>query len=63
VVLAGGAGTRFWPASRRAVPKPFVPLLGDRTLLGDTLERLRLLAPARRTTVVSAEELAAATRA
>jgi mannose-1-phosphate guanylyltransferase len=62
VVLAGGAGTRFWPASRRAVPKPFVPLLGDRTLLGDTLERLRLLAPARRTTVVSAEELAAATR-
>ena len=62
MVLAGGAGTRFWPASRRAVPKPFVPLLGRRTLLGDTLARLRLLAPARRTTVVSAEELAAATR-
>jgi mannose-1-phosphate guanylyltransferase len=61
-VLAGGAGTRFWPASRRAVPKPFVPLVGRRTLLGDTLERLRLLAPASRTTVVSAEELAGATR-
>ena len=61
-MLAGGAGTRFWPASRRAVPKPFVPLVGERTLLGDTLERLRLLAPPGRTTVVSAEELARATR-
>ena len=63
MVLAGGAGTRFWPASRRAVPKPFVPLVGERTLLGDTLARLRLLAPAKRTTVVSAESLAPATRA
>ncbi len=63
MVLAGGAGTRFWPASRRAVPKPFVPLVGRRTLLGDTLERLRLLAPAGRTTVVSAQALAGATRA
>ena len=62
-MLAGGAGTRFWPASRRAAPKPFVPLVGRRTLIGDTLARLRLLAPARRTTVVSAEELGAATRA
>ncbi len=62
-MLAGGAGTRFWPASRRARPKPFVPLVGQRTLLGDTLARLRLLAPAKRTTVVSAEELASATRA
>ena len=62
-MLAGGAGTRFWPASRRARPKPFVPLVGQRTLLGDTLARLRLLAPAKRTTVVSAEELGAATRA
>ena len=63
MVLAGGAGTRFWPASRRAVPKPFVSLVGRRTLIGDTLERLRLLAPPSRTTVVSAEELAGATRA
>jgi len=62
VVLAGGAGTRFWPASRRAAPKPFLPLVGERTLLGDTLERLRRLAPAARTTVVSADSLAAATR-
>jgi mannose-1-phosphate guanylyltransferase/mannose-6-phosphate isomerase len=62
-VLAGGAGTRFWPASRKARPKPFLPLVGARTLLADTLERLRLLAPARHTTVVVAEALAAASRA
>jgi mannose-1-phosphate guanylyltransferase len=61
-VLAGGAGTRFWPASRRERPKPFVPLVGERTLLGDTLLRLRRLAPAARTTVVSAQILARATR-
>jgi mannose-1-phosphate guanylyltransferase len=57
-VLAGGAGTRFWPASRRARPKPFVPLLGERTLLEDTLDRLRPLAPPRRTWVVAARALA-----
>ncbi len=62
-MLAGGAGTRFWPASRRSRPKPFVPLIGERTLLGDTLERLRRVAPAERTTVVSAETLAAPSRA
>ena len=62
-MLAGGAGTRFWPASRRALPKPFVNLVGTRTLLGDTLERLRLDAPARRTTVVSSASLARPTRA
>jgi mannose-1-phosphate guanylyltransferase/mannose-6-phosphate isomerase len=62
-VLAGGAGTRFWPASRRALPKPFIPLVGKRTLIGDTLARLRRLAPPERTTVVSAETLARPTRA
>ncbi len=61
-MLAGGSGTRFWPASRRRMPKPFVPLLGRRTLLDDTLERLRRLAPAERTWVVSARDLGRVTR-
>ena len=30
VILAGGGGTRLWPLSRQARPKPFLPLLGDR---------------------------------
>ncbi|NOT30965.1 MAG: hypothetical protein HOP15_11005, partial [Planctomycetes bacterium] len=30
VVMAGGSGTRFWPASRRARPKQFLPVWGGR---------------------------------
>ncbi len=33
VILAGGGGTRLWPLSRPERPKPFLPLLGDRSLL------------------------------
>lgn len=40
LILAGGSGTRFWPASRRRRPKQLLPLLGDRTLLRLTLDRL-----------------------
>jgi mannose-1-phosphate guanylyltransferase/mannose-6-phosphate isomerase len=56
-VLAGGAGTRFWPASRRARPKPFVSLLGEGTLLDATLERLYRVAPADRVSVVAPRRL------
>jgi mannose-1-phosphate guanylyltransferase/mannose-6-phosphate isomerase len=40
VILAGGGGTRLWPLSRQARPKPFLNLLGDRTLLQATVDRL-----------------------
>ena len=40
VILAGGGGTRLWPLSRPETPKPFLPLLGDRSLLQLTVERL-----------------------
>lgn len=40
VIMAGGGGTRLWPLSRMARPKPFLPLLGDRTLLQATVSRL-----------------------
>jgi mannose-1-phosphate guanylyltransferase len=40
VILAGGGGTRLWPLSRPEVPKPFLPLLGQRTLLQLTYDRL-----------------------
>ena len=39
-VLCGGSGTRLWPLSRKAYPKQFIPLFGDRSLLELTLERL-----------------------
>jgi mannose-1-phosphate guanylyltransferase len=40
VILAGGGGTRLWPLSRPETPKPFLPLLGERSLLQLTVERL-----------------------
>jgi mannose-1-phosphate guanylyltransferase len=55
LILAGGGGTRLWPASRRRRPKQFLPLLpGGRTLLGATVERLASLAPPERTLIVTA---------
>jgi mannose-1-phosphate guanylyltransferase len=40
VILAGGGGTRLWPMSRPETPKPFLPMLGDRSLLQLTVDRL-----------------------
>lgn len=45
VILCGGAGTRLWPLSRKALPKQFAPLLDGKSLLQLTLERLRVLNP------------------
>jgi len=39
VVLCGGSGTRLWPRSRRTKPKPFLPLIGERTMFEATLGR------------------------
>ncbi len=43
VILCGGSGTRLWPLSRKSFPKQFVPLIGDKSLLQLTLERVRAL--------------------
>jgi mannose-1-phosphate guanylyltransferase len=40
VIMAGGGGTRLWPLSSPERPKPFLPLLGNRTLLQLTADRL-----------------------
>lgn len=40
VILAGGAGTRLWPLSTAAAPKHLLPLLGETTLLEETLRRV-----------------------
>jgi len=39
VILCGGSGTRLWPRSRVAMPKPFLPLVGKRTLFEQALDR------------------------
>ncbi|MEO5707701.1 MAG: sugar phosphate nucleotidyltransferase [Alteraurantiacibacter sp.] len=39
VILCGGSGTRLWPRSRKTMPKPFLPLVGEHTLFEATLDR------------------------
>jgi mannose-1-phosphate guanylyltransferase len=62
IVMAGGSGTRFWPASRAALPKQLLSLAGDRTLLEDTVARIAGLVPPERTMVVTAARLLDAVR-
>jgi mannose-1-phosphate guanylyltransferase/mannose-6-phosphate isomerase len=40
VILSGGSGTRLWPLSRELYPKQFLPLVGQSTMLQDTVRRL-----------------------
>jgi mannose-1-phosphate guanylyltransferase len=53
VVMAGGAGTRFWPLSRRRRPKQFLPIAAGRTMIEETVERLRPALPDRRILTIS----------
>lgn len=62
VVLAGGAGERFWPASRARRPKPFLEVVGGRSLLDATLARARRFADADRVWIVCGHEHAAEMR-
>ena len=56
LVLSGGAGTRLWPLSRRARPKQFLDLLGERSLLQDTVDRVSEFVPRERIFVVAPPE-------
>lgn len=60
LVLAGGSGTRFWPASRRSRPKQLLALEGERSLLRSTVDRLAPLVPPERVWVATTPELAGA---
>jgi mannose-1-phosphate guanylyltransferase len=44
-ILAGGSGTRFWPASTPGRPKQLLPLAGESSLIADTVQRALGLAP------------------
>lgn len=45
VIIAGGAGTRLWPLSRKSSPKPFLPGRDGRSFLQATLARAQRLSP------------------
>lgn len=57
VIMAGGVGARFWPASRTARPKQLLSLVGDRTMIQDTVDRLGDLVPSDRIVVVTNQSL------
>jgi mannose-1-phosphate guanylyltransferase len=52
VIMAGGSGTRFWPASRPHMPKQFLKITSDRTMLEETMARVALFTTLERTSVV-----------
>ena len=60
VIMAGGSGTRFWPASRRDLPKQYLPIGSGESLVAQTLARLEGVVAAERTLVVSARSQARA---
>ena len=62
IIMAGGTGTRFWPASRNDTPKQLLRLVGDATMLRQTLDRLGELVPNERRMVVTNERLVEAVR-
>jgi mannose-1-phosphate guanylyltransferase len=58
VILAGGSGTRFWPRSRRARAKQVLALDGERSMIQQTVERLKPLASLAKTWIITNEFLA-----
>ena len=64
VIMAGGAGTRFWPASRKLHPKQLLPLgpSTDESLIQSTVRRLRGIFPPERIFIATGAHLVEATR-
>jgi len=56
LILSGGAGTRLWPLSRKSKPKQFLQLVGERTLLQDTIDRIAEIIPDERIFAVAPPE-------
>ncbi|MGH8057881.1 MAG: sugar phosphate nucleotidyltransferase, partial [Candidatus Entotheonellia bacterium] len=53
VIMAGGQGTRFWPRSRRTRPKQLLNIVGQTTMVEQTLARITPLIPPEHVVVVA----------
>jgi mannose-1-phosphate guanylyltransferase len=59
LILAGGRGTRFWPRSRKAQAKQVLRFFGDRSLIQQTVDRLRPVLPPERIWILTNDHLRA----
>jgi mannose-1-phosphate guanylyltransferase len=62
VIMAGGAGTRFWPLSRSSTPKHLLTIVSDKPLIADCVERFEGLLPSQNLFIVTTAEQATAIR-
>ncbi len=61
VIMSGGSGTRFWPKSRQSMPKQLLPLVGERSMIRETVDRVRPWIAPEQTWVVTNRAQQAAT--
>ena len=57
LIMAGGRGTRFWPRSRRRTAKQVLCFMGERTLIQQTVDRLKPVLPPERIWIVTNDYL------
>src|SRR5213593_844966 len=55
IIMAGGKGERFWPVSREKTPKQLITLLGNRSFLQQTVDRVLPLVPVKNILVITNE--------
>jgi len=58
IILAGGSGTRFWPLSRETCPKQMLQIVGEDTLLRQTIKRVNGFVPPGNIWIVTTEDKA-----
>jgi len=58
IILAGGSGTRFWPLSRETCPKQMLQIVGEDTLLRQTVKRVQDFIPQKNIWIVTTEDKA-----
>jgi len=58
IILAGGSGTRFWPLSRETCPKQMLKIVGEDTLIRQTVKRMDGFVPPENIWIVTTEDMA-----
>ncbi|MCD4654055.1 mannose-1-phosphate guanylyltransferase [bacterium] len=62
VIMAGGRGTRFWPESRSHKPKQFLNIVGKKSMIRQTYERISGIVPPERVFIVTSDDLLGAVK-